>query len=187
MNRTNPIIGRAVNCDKLLKEENHMRARPVDASSQVPNELQKQKSLAAKTRLAKELNPKNKADYAVGIEPGTYRLVVNASTQKLYDKLLKKFPDLKFEGIEIVAKVVSNIKTQDLSPSKNIKIVLAAYTPFSVEQIETLKRMGLKTDNEAGQIRILGEVDDPLVKEKISKLDFIKHAEDVIYFYPCSK
>ena len=87
-----------------------MKAKPVDVSSQVPNIS----PLVIKARLLKELNPKKQGDYAVGIEPGSYRLVVNARTQKLYDKLLEKFPDLKFEGIEIVAKVVSNIKTQDL-------------------------------------------------------------------------
>ncbi|MBI3590511.1 MAG: hypothetical protein HY094_03920 [Candidatus Melainabacteria bacterium] len=93
-----------------------MKPKPVDASSQVPNELQK--SLAAKTRLKKELNSKNQGDYAVGIEPGSYRLIVNARTQKLYDKLLEKFPDLKFEGIEIVARVVLKIKAQDLRPKE---------------------------------------------------------------------
>ena len=89
-----------------------MKPKPVDVSSQVPNIS----PLVIKARLLKELNPKNKGDYAVGIEPGSYRLVVNASTQKLYDKLLEKFPDLKFEGIEIVLKVVSKIKAQDLRP-----------------------------------------------------------------------
>ncbi len=85
-----------------------MKSKPVDASSRVPKELQK--SLAAKTRLKKELNPKNESNYSVGIEPGSYRLLVTARTQKLYDKLLEKFPDLKFEGIKIVArKVVSRI------------------------------------------------------------------------------
>ena len=94
-----------------------MKSKPVGESSQVPKELQK--PLAAKARLLKELNPKKVGDYAVGIEPGSYRLVVNARTQKLYNKLLEKFPDLKFEGIiEIVAKVVSTLKHRDLRVKK---------------------------------------------------------------------
>ena len=93
-----------------------MKSKPVGESSQVPKELQK--PLAAKARLLKELNPKKVGDYAVGIEPGSYRLVVNARTQKLYNKLLEKFPDLKFEGIEIVAKVVSTLKPRDLRVKK---------------------------------------------------------------------
>ena len=93
-----------------------MKPKPVDVSGRVPKESQK--LLAAKVRLLKELNPKNQGDYAVGIEPGFHRLVVNARTQKLYDKLLEKFPDLKFEGVEIVAKVVPNIRAQDLRVKK---------------------------------------------------------------------
>ena len=94
-----------------------MKPKPVDASSQVPKELQK--PLAAQARLKKELDPKRKGNYAVGIEPGSYRLLVTARTQKFYDKLLEKFPDLKFEGIEIVArKVVSRTEAKDLRPKK---------------------------------------------------------------------
>lgn len=72
-----------------------------------------------------------------------------------------------------------------------MKIMLTAYKPFDVTQIEALKKMGLKTECEAqGQRHIMGEGDSDL-KEKISKLPFIKYAEeetpDMICYDPHSR
>ncbi|MBI3590509.1 MAG: hypothetical protein HY094_03910 [Candidatus Melainabacteria bacterium] len=58
-----------------------------------------------------------------------------------------------------------------------MKIMLTAYKPFNIAQIKTLKKMGLKTENEAGQKHIMGE-GDSVLREKISKLPFIKYAEE---------
>lgn len=70
------------------------------------------KARLAKEALKKELNPRGGSNYAVGIKPGTFKLVVNARSHKLLDKLLERFPDLEFQGIEMVTKVVTKIEAR---------------------------------------------------------------------------
>ena len=93
-----------------------MESKPVNGSSQVP----KVSPLVIKARLLKELGTKNKGDYAACIEPDSHKLIVKARTQELYDELLKRFPDLKFdEGIEIVANEDSTLELPTLRVKRN--------------------------------------------------------------------
>ena len=67
------------------------------------------KARAAQEALKKELKKIDKEGFAVGIigiKPGIFKLIVNAQSQVLLDKLVKKYPDLKFQGIEIETRVV---------------------------------------------------------------------------------
>ncbi len=69
-----------------------------------------------------------------------------------------------------------------------MRVVLGGFKPFDVSQIETLKKMGFRTDNEPGQKAIMGETEDASIKEakkKYLKLDFIKHVEPVILHHHC--
>ncbi len=65
-----------------------------------------------------------------------------------------------------------------------MKIVMSAFKPFDANQIKTLKKMGLKTESEPGGKIISGEIEDSLIKEKISKLPFVKYVEPEIKHYP---
>ena len=67
------------------------------------------KSLKAKEVLRKELNQNDECNYMIEIEEHTFRLIVSARSQELLDQLVKKFPDLKFQEIDIVTKVTEKI------------------------------------------------------------------------------